>query len=172
MIVIESFIKKLLVVLISLTISSLYVFGVLSQALPDGLPLDIEGYTQWTRLNKKVLRPRTADPHSGYKRLYVNKKPYELLTRKKKQIFPYPEGTIIVKEVKRTADVNSDIILISIMRKLPGNETTGGWDFVEYSRFSGDTFTQIQFPKESCYACHQGASKTDAVWTRFTNFRK
>ena len=163
--------KKTLIIFISTGISFLYVFGAMSQILPDGLPSDIEGYTLWTRLNKKVLRPRSADPHSGYKRLYVNKKPNELLTRNKKQIFPYPEGTIIVKEVKRTANKNSDIILVSIMRKLPGNETTGGWDFVEYSRFSGDSFTQIQFPKESCYACHQGASKTDAVWTKFNNFR-
>lgn len=164
--------KKILIVFISTGISFLYVFGAISQILPDGLPFDIEGYTLWTRLNKKVLRPRSADPHSGYKRLYVNKAPNELLTQNKKQIFPYPEGTIIVKEVKRTANKNSDIVLVSIMRKLPGNETTGGWDFVEYSRFSGDTFTQIQFSKESCYACHQGASKTDAVWTRFNNFRK
>ncbi len=164
--------KKVLVIFISVCISALYILSAISQILPPGLPSDIDGYTNWTRLNKKVLRPRSADPHSGYKRLYVNKKPNELLTQNRKQIFPYPEETIIVKEVKRTAQKDSDIILISIMRKLPGNEATGGWDFIEYSRFSGDSFTQIQFPKESCYACHQGASKTDAVWTRFTNFRK
>ena len=56
------------------------------------------------------------------------------------------------------------------MRKQPGNETTGGWDFIEYTRNNDGSFNPINFPKESCYSCHMGASDSDSVWTKFDNF--
>ena len=58
------------------------------------------------------------------------------------------------------------------MCKLHGYETTGGWDFIEYTSSSGDnSFIPISFPKESCYECHKAASESDAVWTNFNNSR-
>ena len=154
---------------------SLYGFvTALSQSLPAGLPEDISGYNNWTKINKKTIRPRFNDPHRGYKKVYVNQETSILRDSKtKKLLFPYPEGTIIVKAVRITPKANSNITLISIMRKKSGNETTGGWDFIEYTMSSSDnSFIPINFSKESCYACHQGASNSDSVWTKFDNFRK
>lgn len=145
-----------------------FVYKAFSQNLMQGLPNDIDEYRKWTRLNKKIIQPRSADPHRGFKRVYINRLKNELVDSIRNLVFPYKEGTIIVKEVRATKKTKSKIVLISIMRKLPGNETTGGWDFIEYTRSSSDnSFIPLNFPKESCYACHQGASDSDSVWTKF-----
>ena len=163
--------KKSLIFLVLFSISLFYFTRALSQNLQPGLPEDITGYKKWTRLNKKVIGPNAADPHHGFKREYVNRAKNELVDSMGNLIFPFPEGTIVIKDVRRTIKRNSRITLLSIMRKLPGNETTGGWDFIEYTRSSSDgSFIPLNFSKESCYSCHQGASDSDAVWTKFDNF--
>ena len=163
--------KRFLTLLVLFSISLFYLLQALSQNLPAGLPEDIKDYKKWTRLNKKIISPRNADPHRGFKREYTNRLPNELADSSKNLIFPFPEGTIVVKEVRATSKKNSKIVLISIMRKLSGNKNTGGWDFIEYTRSSSDnSFIPLQFPKESCYACHKGASDSDSVWTKFDNF--
>ena len=162
--------KKLTVLFLTLILSFLYLRS-LSQNLSFGLPEDINGYQKWTRLNKKIIKPRSGDPHRGFKREYVNRLKNDLVDSTGNLIFPFPEGTIVVKDVRKTAKKNSRLVLLSIMRKLPGNETTGGWDFIEYTKSSSDdSFIPINFPKESCYACHKGASDSDSVWTKFNNF--
>ena len=163
--------KKLLVILCTAMLSLVYLHHVSSKLIP-GLPEDIDGYRKWTRLNKKIIKPTSADPHRGFKRVYVNKNKSELIDSNNNLIFPYPDGTIIVKEVRKTRKKKSKISLIAIMHKQAGNESTGGWDFIEYSRSSKKSFSPISFSKESCYSCHQGASDSDAVWTKFNNFKK
>lgn len=163
--------KKLFLITFLFLFSLTLLLKAISQNLPSGLPEDINGYNKWTRLNKKIIGPKASDPHKGFKREYINRTKSELADSRKKLIFPFFEGTIVVKEVRATRKKNSRITLVSIMRKLPGNETTGGWDFIEYTRSSSDnSFIPLNFSKESCYSCHQGASNTDAVWTRFDNF--
>ncbi|MBI3590582.1 MAG: cytochrome P460 family protein [Candidatus Melainabacteria bacterium] len=162
--------KKLFILTI-LTLLGIIYLKTLAQNLPTGLPSDISGYKKWTRLNKKVIGPRDADPHFGFKREYVNRLKSEIADLNMNLIFPFPEGTIIVKEVRKTIKPKSKITLISIMRKQAGNETTGSWDFIEYTRSSSDnSFIPINFPKESCYSCHMGAADSDSVWTTFDNF--
>ncbi len=163
---------KKTIIFIFLFLISFFFLKTFCQTLPAGLPEDIADYTKWTRLNKKIIPPREGDAHRGYKRVYVNRLKSDLVDSNKKLIFPYPEGTIVVKEVKKDQKKKSNIVLVAIMRKLPGNENTGGWDFVEYTRSSQDgSFIPIAFPKESCYACHSGASDSDAVWTKFDRFK-
>lgn len=163
--------KKLFVLLLTFSISLFFLLQAFSQNFPSGLPEDITDYKKWTRLNKKVIGIKQADPHHGFKREYVNRLKSELIITGMNLRFPFPEGTIVVKEVRATPKKTSRIRLISIMRKLPGNETTGGWDFIEYTRSSADgSFIPLNFSKESCYSCHQGASYSDAVWTKFNNF--
>lgn len=163
--------KKILIFFILFSVSLFYFVKALSQNLQAGLPEDIKNYSRWTRLNRRILPPRSSDPHRGYKRVYINRKKNELIDSNKNLVFPYPEGTIVVKEVRESKKKNSRIALIATMRKLTGNETTGGWDFIEYTESSSDnSFIPINFPKESCYSCHQGASNSDAVWTKFDNF--
>jgi hypothetical protein len=166
-------IMKKTTIFILLSLISFFFLKTFCQVLPVGLPEDIADYKKWTRLNKKIIPPKEADAHRGFKREYVNRLKNELVDSNKKLTFPFLEGTIVVKEVRKTAKPNSKIVLISIMRKQAGNETTGGWDFVEYTRSSQDgSFIPIPFSKESCYACHSGASDSDAVWTKFDNFKQ
>lgn len=163
--------KKILFLLLLFLVSTFYLMEALSQNLSSGLPSDTKSYNRWTRLNKKILPPRESDPHRGFKRVYINRKKNELISSNKNLIFPYLEGTIVVKEVRESKKKNSKIKLIAIMRKLAGNQTTGGWDFIEYTRSStNSSFIPISFSKESCYSCHRGASDSDAVWTKFDNF--
>ena len=162
--------KNILCLVTLFCISLFYLLQALSQNLQSGLPSDITSYKKWTRLNKKIIPPREADPHFGFKRVYVNRLKSELADSSRNLIFPYKEGTIVLKEVRKTPKPNSKIVLISIMRKQAGNELTGGWDFVEYSRSSDGSFQPINFPKESCFSCHRGAADSDGVWTRFDNF--
>lgn len=117
--------KKLFILIILILLSIVYL-QTLAQNLSSGLPKDITGYKKWTLLNKKVIGPRASDPHRGFKRVYVNRLKSELADTNINLIFPYKEGTIVVKEVRATKKRNSKIILIATMRKLSGNETTGG----------------------------------------------
>ena len=162
--------EKVFIMTFCSLISIIYLTQAISQVLPEGLPEDINGYTKWTKLNKRIIKPRSADPHRGFKRIYINQEKNKISDSNKNLIFPYPEGTIIVKEVRQTRRPKSNIVLVSIMRKLPRNETTGGWDFIEYVKAADGSFSPLNFPKESCFSCHQGASNSDSVWTRFDNF--
>ena len=163
--------KKAIVLITAFSISLFCFVKALSHNTSNGLPEYTHGYRQWTKLNKKIIKPRAGDPHRGYKKVFVNRAKNELIDSSMNLIFPYSEGTIVVKEIRETPKKNSRIALVAVMRKLSGNESTGGWDFVEYTRSSSDnSFIPINFPKESCYACHQGGSDSDAVWTKFDNF--
>lgn len=159
------------VITITVFIFSLMLLGSLvSNALSPDLPEDIKDYKKWTRLNKKIIKPRVSDAHEGFKKVYANLEKEDLIDSNNNLTFPYPEGTLIVKEVKETRKPKSKIVLISIMRKQSGNETTGGWDFEEFSSSDGKSFSKVLSPKESCYACHEGASDSDSVWTKFDRF--
>ena len=86
-------------------------------ALP-GLPDDVAGYTQWLKLNAEPIPPAPGgDPHNGTKNVYVNKTREDIAPNGEQQ-FPYPDGSIVVKEAYRP---NKDYVgLIAIMRKKAG----------------------------------------------------
>ncbi|MYE88033.1 T9SS type A sorting domain-containing protein [Candidatus Poribacteria bacterium] len=133
-------------------------------ALP-GLPDDTAGYEDWLKLNVQPIPPVPGgDPHRGTKNVYINQT-LETIAPNGQQQFPYPDGTIVVKEATRP---NRDFIgLIAVMWKEAGsNPAFGDWRFEEYLRGAPDAEFHLAFEGGVCTGCHSGAAATDFVFTQ------
>ena len=131
-------------------------------ALP-GLPDDIAGYNQWLKLNAQPIPPAPGgDPHNGTKNVYVNQT-REKIAPNGQQQFPYPDGTIVVKEATRPG---KDFIgLIAVMWKEAGsNPDAGDWRFEEFLRGAPDAEFRLAFQGGVCTGCHTRAADTDFVF--------
>jgi len=136
---------------------------VLDEPLP-GLPVDTAGYERWLRLNAEPIPPRAADPHNGTKNVYTNQR-RNVIAPGGKQVFPYPDGTIIVKDATRPG--RDFIGLVAVMWKVKGIDPAhGDWRFIEYVRDAADQpFREIAWGA-TCWGCHSGAVDTDWAFTR------
>ena len=133
-------------------------------ALP-GLPEYVAGYESWLKLNSEPIPPVPGgDPHNGTKNVYVNKD-RETIAPNGKQKFPYPDGSIVVKEATRPG--KDYIGLIAIMRKVEGsNPAHNDWEFIEYTRGEQDAdFTELASGR-LCWNCHSGVKDIDYVFTK------
>ena len=132
-------------------------------ALP-GLPDYTAGYEKWLKLNAEPIPPVAGgDPHNGTKNVYVNQE-RETIALDGKQQFPYPDGSIVVKEATRP---NKDYIgLIAIMRKKAGSDPEhNDWEFIEYTRNSPDDDFSILASGRICWGCHARVKDIDYVFT-------
>ena len=133
-----------------------------SAALP-GLPDDTAGYEGWLKLNAQPIPPTPGgDPHRGTKNVYVNQT-REVIAPNGQQKFPYPDGTIVVKEAVRP---DKDFIgLVAVMWKEAGsNPAFGDWRFEEFLRNAPDAEFRLAFEGGVCTGCHAGAAATDFVF--------
>lgn len=131
-------------------------------ALP-GLPDDIAGYEGWLKLNAQPIPPAPGgDPHNGTKNVYVNQA-REKIAPNGEQQFPYPDGTIVVKEATRPG---KDFIgLVAVMWKEAGSDPDAGdWRFEEFLRGAPDAAFRLAFEGGICVGCHSGAAATDFVF--------
>ncbi len=131
-------------------------------ALP-GLPDDIAGYDQWLKLNAEPIPPAPGgDPHRGTKNVYVNQT-REKIAPNGEQKFPYPDGTIVVKDATRPG---KDFIgLVAVMWKEAGKHPDAGdWRFEEYLRGAPDAEFRLAFEGGICIGCHSGVAATDFVF--------
>lgn len=132
-------------------------------ALP-GLPDDTAGYDQWLKLNAEPIPPVPGgDPHNGTKNVYVNQE-RETIAPDGKQQFPYPDGSIVVKEATRP---NKDYIgLIAIMRKKEGSAPEhNDWEFIEYTRNAPEDDFSVLAQGRICSGCHARVEDIDYVFT-------
>lgn len=132
-------------------------------ALP-GLPEDVAGYEKWLKLNAEPIPPVEGfDPHNGTKNVYVNQE-RDTIAPDGEQQFPYPDGSIVVKEAYRT---NQDYIwLIAIMRKVAGSDPAhNDWKFIEYTRNGPDAEFKFAFDDATCWGCHARVEDMDYVFT-------
>ena len=132
-------------------------------ALP-GLPDDLAGYDQWLKLNAEPIPPVPGgDPHNGIKNVFVNQE-RETIAPDGEQQFPYPDGSIVVKEATRP---NKDYIgLIAIMRKKKGsNPEHNDWEFIEYTRNAPDEDFSVLAEGRICWGCHARVEDIDYVFT-------
>ena len=132
-------------------------------ALP-GLPDDVAGYTQWLKLNAEPIPPVPGgDPHNGTKNVYVNKTVDDIAPNGKQQ-FPYPDGSIVVKEAFRPG---KDFVgLIAIMRKKAGVDPDhNDWEFIEYIRNASDADFTVIAKDGVCWGCHARVEDIDYVFT-------
>ena len=131
-------------------------------ALP-GLPDDTAGYDQWLKLNAQPIPPVPGfDPHNGTKNVYVSQT-REVIAPNGQQLFPYPDGAIVVKEAVRPG---KDFIgLVAVMWKEAGtNPAFGDWRFEEYTRNAPDAEFRLIASGAACSGCHSGAAATDFVF--------
>lgn len=126
----------------------------------------IEGYLAWTRLPEppRAELRSLGGAHPGTKRIFASPSRAELVAGGT-QRFPYPRGTIVVKEGR----TDGEITLVAIMEKVRANDAaTGGWRFAEYNRASaGEPFAKVNFPESGCAGCHMNANtrqQTDWVF--------
>ena len=132
-------------------------------ALP-GLPDDVAGYTQWLKLNAEPIPPVPGgDPHNGTKNVYVNKTREDIAPNGEQQ-FPYPDGSIVVKEASRPG--KDYVGLIAIMRKQAGVDPAhNDWEFIEYVRNAPDAEFRVIAKDGVCWGCHSAVEDIDYVFT-------
>ena len=132
-------------------------------ALP-GLPDDVAGYTQWLKLNAEPIPPVPGgDPHNGTKNVYVNKTREDIAPNGEQQ-FPYPDGSIVVKEANRPG--KDYVGLIAIMRKKAGVDPDhNDWEFIEYVRNAPDAEFRVIAKDGVCWGCHTRVEDIDYVFT-------
>ncbi len=132
-------------------------------ALP-GLPNDVAGYEGWLKLNAEPIPPAAGgDPHRGTKNVYVNQA-RDAIAPNGEQVFPYPHGSIVVKEAYRPG--KDYIGLIAIMRKIAGSDAEhNDWKFVEYTRNAPDAEFSIIAADGICWGCHARVEDIDYVFT-------
>ena len=131
-------------------------------ALP-GLPADTAGYEGWLKLNAQPIPPAPGgDPHRGTKNVYVNQT-REVIAPNGQQQFPYPDGTIVVKEATRPG---KDFIgLVAVMwKEAESNPDAGDWRFEEFLRNNPDAEFRLAFEGGVCTGCHSRAAATDFVF--------
>ena len=131
-------------------------------ALP-GLPADITGYNQWLKLNAEPIPPVAgSDPHRGTKDVYVNQE-RDVLAPAGRQQYPYPDGSIVVKESRSDAGF---IRLVAIMRKKAGSNPGGNdWEYEEYIRRDAESPFPNPLTGAFCQGCHSDARNRDYVFT-------
>ena len=132
-------------------------------ALP-GLPEDVAGYTQWLKLNAEPIPPVPGgDPHNGTKNVYVNKTREDIAPNGEQQ-FPYPDGSIVIKEAYRPG--KDYVGLIAIMRKKAGVDPDhNDWEFIEYTRNASDAEFSVIAKDGVCWGCHARVEDIDYVFT-------
>lgn len=133
-------------------------------ALP-GLPEDVAGYEKWLKLNAEPIPPVPGgDPHNGTKNVYVNQE-RETIAPDGEQQFPYPDGSIVVKEAFRP---NKDYVgLIAIMRKKAGTDPDhNDWEFIEYTRNAPNADFKVIASGGTCWGCHARVEDIDYVFTK------
>ncbi len=119
---------------------------------PSGPPAlsDIKGYKNWLKMNRKPVDGRTH----GLANIYINQTRTKIAPDGKLK-FPFPDGTVIVKEV-----LKSD--LVAIMRKVKGFDPDhNDWQWIEYG--AGES---VAGKDGDCWSCHGGASDRDYVFTK------
>ena len=117
-----------------------------------GLPSYTNGYAKWPRLNKMPFTSTgpLSSAHAGVKNVYASSR---------KVGKKYPNGTVIVKSIRRSGDKPSLPGQVAVMRKVDGR-----WRYIEYER-SGSRYT-ILGQGELCQSCHAQARANDYVFTK------
>lgn len=117
----------------------------------NGLPSYTNGYARWQRINTKPFT-KCGPPcaHSGVKNVYASRT---------KVGSTYPNGTVVVKTVRRPGLMRSLPSQVAIMRKVSGK-----WQYVEY-QLSGSRYSVIG-QGSFCQSCHLQARSNDYVFTK------
>ena len=140
-------------------------------AFYDGGAVEWDGYKGWYQITKG--RVNTGDPtgfldgkHSGtkaYREIYINKAGEAI--NKGQGDFPYPEGTIIVKEAygnkKKWEKNTKPVITVMIKRSKDSAPDTGDWEFFMGANGKKKGMGMKTKWGKFCGSCHVMAAATD-----------
>jgi hypothetical protein len=144
-------VRILVIVSVLATAAAVAVVAVASTSA-NGLPSYTNGYAKWPRINKKPFTSTgpLSSAHVGVKNVYASKK---------KAGKRYPNGTVVVKSIRRAGDRPSLPSQVAVMRKLDGN-----WRYIEY-QLSGSRYDLLAQGR-LCQSCHMQARANDYVFTK------
>ena len=137
-------------------------FG-LSNCADETLVADYKVAEDCFQMNAELIEPTEDDPHQGYKNVYAcNVTPEELRDEAGAPVFPYPEGTLIIKESTRE---NQDYRwLIATAEKKGGN-----WEWKEFTRnFANEEFAKLPVSEDTCVNCHNKVKALDYIYTIYS----
>jgi hypothetical protein len=130
---------------------------------------DYEGYQSWYKVNKETI---TGDPFNalgpahagkeGFREIYVNRTGKAVSTGKAD--YPYPVGTIIVKETypgEGGMKGNLDNLTIMVKRSSGYDPANNNW---EYLMITADNEVMAQGKLDMCIGCHAVAADDDYVF--------
>ncbi len=131
---------------------------------------DFEGYRKWFKVNDKTI---TGDPtgalgrahagKEGFREIYINKTGIAVSTGKAD--FPYPVGTIIVKDAfMNEGSQKGSLAAVTIMIKR-GSGYDSTHDNWEYMMVSPANEIKAQGKLMGCTTCHEVAEDMDYVFT-------
>ena len=142
--------------IVALAAAVLAAAGVAGGAQPrkDGLPVYVNGYAAWHKVNAKPIAGGSA-AHQGVKNVYASR----LKAGRR-----YPTGAIVLKTGSPPG--KPWLSLVATMRRTKGTGN-GGWSWEEFTRTSRTArFAKVAFPESGCAACHMQAKANDYVFTR------
>ncbi len=132
---------------------------------------DFNNYENWTKINQETITGDLTDflgsAHegpSGFREVYVNDAGESVGLGQVD--FPYPEGTIVVKEsfAPDSSGKKGNLTGLTIMVKREAGYDPDNSDW-EYLMTSADGAVQMQGKVGMCIDCHTGAYDTDYVFT-------
>ena len=124
-----------------------------------------EDIHSWLKLNAEPIPPAPGgDPHNGTKNVYVNKT-RDVIAPNGTQQFPYPDGSIVIKEATRPGKdyIGTHRDYAKKSRRGPQNITIG--EFTEYLRDAPDAAFSLKFQGAICWGCHARVEDIDYVFT-------
>jgi hypothetical protein len=143
---------RILAVVAAIATASSVAVVALASSTANGLPAYTNGYSKWTRINKKPFTSTgpLSSAHSGVKNVYASKK---------KVGARYPNGTVIVKTIVKPG--TKYVGQFAVMRKVAGR-----WQFIEYERSSRTARYTVLAQGQLCSSCHAMARANDFVFTK------
>ncbi len=130
----------------------------------SGLPEEVSGYLQWSRANPQKSFEESAHPVA--KDIYYNETAGPTILS---QNFPYPEGSILVKE--RTDPESLMVTTLYAMRKAPGfDPDNGDWQYGVFEQMDDGSFGNGWFTAENqamCVGCHSDAADKDYTFLSY-----
>jgi hypothetical protein len=140
------------VIVAAIATTSVVAVVALAGTSANGLPSYTNGYAKWPRINKRPFTSTgpLSSAHTGVKNVYASRK---------KVGKKYPNGTVIVKSIRRSADKPALPNQVAVMRKI-----NGSWRYVEY-QLSGSRYTVLA-RGQLCQSCHMQARANDFVFTK------
>jgi hypothetical protein len=120
-----------------------------------------QDYPSWQRTTEKDLDYMIPGHGDTIRRIYINDigTEVEISQEEGRDLYNYPEGTVIVKEhyPSQSAAENKEIESITAMIKAPQDpRARGGWLWLSKDPDTGETRV---FTQEFCITCHENANE-------------